>query len=143
MDFCVVIPARYAASRLPGKVLLDIHGKTMLQHVYEKAIESGANEVVIATDDDRIQKVAQSFNATVMMTDSEHQTGTDRIAEVASVCGWGCWDMLRHVGMGVEGLCSELRWHSQLWGCWDDAPKLFFVLLATRGSLCMLVRGLV
>jgi len=88
MDFCVVIPARYDAKRLPGKVLLDIHGKTMLEHVHEKAIESGASEVVIATDDHRIADAAKRFHATVKMTSSEHMTGTHRTAEVASALAW-------------------------------------------------------
>lgn len=81
--FCVVIPARYASSRLPGKPLLDIAGKPMIQHVYERAVQSGATEVVIATDDERIRQVAADFGALVCMTAAHHPTGTDRLAEVA------------------------------------------------------------
>ncbi len=84
MDFHVVIPARYASSRLPGKPLLEIAGKPMLQHVYQRTLESGARSVVIATDDVRIQQAAEAFGATVCMTSETHPTGTDRIAEVAA-----------------------------------------------------------
>lgn len=84
MEFRVLIPARYDSERLPGKPLLDIAGKPMIQHVYERAVESGADSVVIATDDNRIAEAAEKFGAPVCMTDSEHKTGTDRIAEVCS-----------------------------------------------------------
>ncbi len=83
MEFRVIIPARYDSTRLPGKVLADLNGKTMLQRVYERAIESGADSVVIATDNAKVSKVAQSFGAKVFMTSSEHQSGTERIAEAA------------------------------------------------------------
>lgn len=86
--FKVVIPARYASNRLPGKPLLDIAGKPMIEHVYEKAIESGAEEVIIATDDERIVEAARKFNANVCMTSDKHPSGTDRIAEVASIKNW-------------------------------------------------------
>ena len=87
-EFVVVIPARFASTRLPGKALLDIHGKPMLQHVYERGAESGASEVVIATDDDRIAAAAEAFGATVCMTGDQHQSGTERIAEVADLLDW-------------------------------------------------------
>lgn len=87
-DFVVVIPARYASSRLPGKPLLELNGKTMIQHVYERGSESGATEVVIATDDERIADAAESFGATVCMTRNDHQSGTERIAEVADLLDW-------------------------------------------------------
>jgi 3-deoxy-manno-octulosonate cytidylyltransferase (CMP-KDO synthetase) len=82
MSFTVVIPARYGSSRLPGKPLLDIGGKPMVQHVYERACESGAERVVIATDDTRIFDAARDFGAAAVMTASEHVSGTDRIQEV-------------------------------------------------------------
>lgn len=85
MSFKIIIPARYASSRLPGKPLLDIAGKPMIQHVYERAIESEATEVIIATDDDRIEQSAKSFGARVCMTNRDHPSGTDRLAEVASI----------------------------------------------------------
>ncbi len=86
--FRVVIPARYASQRLPGKPLRDIAGKPMVQHVYERARESGAQEVVIATDDARIQAAVTGFGGQVCMTSAEHVSGTDRIAEVVHVLGW-------------------------------------------------------
>lgn len=88
IDFVVVIPARFASTRLPGKALLDIHGKPMLQHVYDRASESRASEIVIATDDDRIANAAEAFSATVCMTNDSHQSGTERIAEVADLLDW-------------------------------------------------------
>lgn len=87
-EFAVVIPARYASTRLPGKPLRDINGKTMLQHVYERGTESAASDVVIATDDERIADTAEGFGATVCMTRADHQSGTERIAEVADILDW-------------------------------------------------------
>lgn len=83
MEFRVIIPARFDSTRLPGKVLANINGKTMLQHVYERAMESGADSVVIATDNAKVSKAAQGFGAKVCMTSTEHQSGTERIAEAA------------------------------------------------------------
>ncbi|NQV69922.1 MAG: 3-deoxy-manno-octulosonate cytidylyltransferase [Pseudohongiella sp.] len=87
MSFSVVIPARYAATRLPAKVLLDIGGKPMLQHTYERAMASNAEQVFIATDDERIKQVAEQFGARVCMTSAAHRSGTDRIQEVATQIG--------------------------------------------------------
>jgi 3-deoxy-manno-octulosonate cytidylyltransferase (CMP-KDO synthetase) len=87
-DFVVVIPARYASTRLPAKALRDIHGKPMIQHVYERGTESAATEVVIATDDERIADAAEAFGARVCMTGDQHQSGTERIAEVADLLDW-------------------------------------------------------
>ena len=80
-----VIPARFGSTRFPGKVLAQIAGKTMLQHVWERAsLSTYLTSVIIATDDDRICTVARSFGARVRMTRSDHLSGTDRAAEVAS-----------------------------------------------------------
>jgi 3-deoxy-manno-octulosonate cytidylyltransferase (CMP-KDO synthetase) len=87
-EFAVTIPARFASERLPGKPLRDAAGKPLLQHVWERAKESGAREVVIATDDARIESAAKAFGAEVCMTSADHQSGTDRIAEVAEQLGW-------------------------------------------------------
>lgn len=87
-DFVVVIPARFASERLPGKPLRLIAGLPMLQHVWQRAMESDAQDVVIATDDDRIQAAAEGFGATVCMTLDSHQSGTERIAEVADILSW-------------------------------------------------------
>lgn len=82
--FNVIIPARYASTRLPGKPLLPVAGKSLLQHVYERALESGAADVCIATDDRRIREAALAFGAHVHMTSASHRTGTERIAQVVS-----------------------------------------------------------
>ena len=87
MSFSVIIPVRYDSTRLPGKPLADIGGKSMLQHVYERALESDAEAVFIATDDDRIRSAAEDFGATVCLTDANHRSGTDRIQEAASSLG--------------------------------------------------------
>jgi 3-deoxy-manno-octulosonate cytidylyltransferase (CMP-KDO synthetase) len=86
--FVVVIPSRFASTRLPGKPLRDINGKTMLQHVFERGMESAANDVVIATDDERIADAAEMFGARVCMTSDQHRSGTERIAEVCDLMDW-------------------------------------------------------
>ena len=88
MDFRIVIPARFASSRFPGKPLAQIAGRPMLQWVHERARASGASEVIVATDDERIAAVARGFGAQVMLTAAGHASGTDRIAEVAHRRGW-------------------------------------------------------
>ena len=85
MTFTVVIPARFGSSRLPGKPLADIGGQPMIQHVWQRARESRAGRVVIATDDARVQQACQQFGAEVVMTAASHASGTDRLAEVASL----------------------------------------------------------
>ena len=87
-DFVVVIPARYASVRLPGKPLRDIAGKPMIQHVYERGLESDAAAVIIATDDARIAAAAEAFSATVCMTGDQHRSGSERIAEVCDIMDW-------------------------------------------------------
>ncbi len=87
-DFKVVIPARYGSSRLPGKPLLPIAGKPMIAHVCERAREANAQQVVVATDDKRIQSQVEAIGIDVVMTDPDHQSGTERIAEVAEIMGW-------------------------------------------------------
>ncbi len=84
MSFKVIIPARYASTRLPGKPLLDVGGKPMVQRVYEQALKSDADEVIIATDDSRIEEFAKKLGAAVCMTSAEHESGTDRLQEVAA-----------------------------------------------------------
>ncbi len=84
----IVIPARYASTRLPGKPLRMLAGKPMLQHVWERAMAARAEEVVIATDDDRIARAAAGFGARVCLTDPGHASGTERIAEVIETHGW-------------------------------------------------------
>ncbi|MGX5219009.1 3-deoxy-manno-octulosonate cytidylyltransferase [Pseudomonas segetis] len=85
--FSVVIPARYASTRLPGKPLQDIGGKPMVQHVWEQACKSNAQRVVVATDDARIVDACKAFGAQVVLTRVDHNSGTDRLAEVATALG--------------------------------------------------------
>jgi len=81
--FSVIIPARYSSTRLPGKPLLDLAGKPMIQRVYEQAMKSQAKQVVVATDDERIERCVIGFGGQVCMTSSDHVSGTDRLDEVA------------------------------------------------------------
>ena len=85
MDFSVIIPARYASSRLPAKLLKDINGKTLIEHTYSNAVKSDASRVIIATDDVRIKTIAEDFGAEVCMTNDSHTSGTSRLSEVVSV----------------------------------------------------------
>ena len=84
----IVIPARMASQRLPGKPLLDIAGRPLIEHVYRRACCASAQKVVIATDDKQILEVARKFGATVIMTSQAHQSGSDRIAECADQLAW-------------------------------------------------------
>ena len=86
--FRVVIPARFASTRLPGKVLAPVGGRPMIEHVYRLAVLSGAHEVVVATDDERVRAVCSAFGAAVELTSPDHPSGTDRIAEVARLRHW-------------------------------------------------------
>ncbi len=92
--FKVVIPARYGSSRLLGKPLLDIAGKPMIVHVCERAQEADAEEVVVATDDQRIFQAVTDLGIKAVMTRADHQSGTERIAEVARLCGWSEDDII-------------------------------------------------
>lgn len=102
MSFVVVIPARYASTRLPGKPLADIHGKPMVQHVVEKALQSGADRVIVATDDERVQQALAPFAAAagfeVCMTSPDHQSGTERLA---AVC--------RHYGFATDTIIVNVQ----------------------------------
>lgn len=86
-EYTVIIPARFASSRLPGKMLSTITGKPMIQHVYERARQSAAKQVVVATDDKKIVEAVEGFGGTVYLTSKDHQSGTDRLQEVASLMG--------------------------------------------------------
>ncbi len=91
-DTVLVIPSRYASTRLPGKPLRLIAGKPMIQHVYERAQAAadvlGFKEIIVATDDERIKQTCESFGAEVCMTSNEHETGSDRLAEVVEIKQW-------------------------------------------------------
>lgn len=97
MSFAIVIPARYASSRFPGKPLALLDGRPMLQHVYERACQSEAKRVIIATDDQRIADAAKGFGAEVCMTSADHPSGTDRLQEVVSRLGFYADDIVVNV----------------------------------------------
>ena len=86
--FVVIIPARYDSTRLPGKPLADIGGKPMIQWVYEQSVASGAEQVIVATDDDRVVEAVKSFGGEVCMTDKSHNSGTERLAQVIAKEGF-------------------------------------------------------
>ena len=88
MSFRVVIPARYASVRLPGKPLRMIAGRPMIEHVHARATLAGATEVIVATDDERIAAACREFGAEVALTEPAHPSGTDRLAEVARLRDW-------------------------------------------------------
>jgi 3-deoxy-manno-octulosonate cytidylyltransferase (CMP-KDO synthetase) len=99
MPFTIVIPARFSSTRLPGKPLLLINGKPMIQHVVEQSLKSDAERVIVATDDEQIMAAVKSFGGDVCMTSSEHLSGTDRIQEVATI--YGLSD--DHIVVNVQG----------------------------------------
>jgi len=88
MHFRVVIPARFDSSRLPGKPLADIGGRPMVLRVLERALLSGAESVVVATDDIRVQQAVEAAGYQALMTSPDHQSGTERLVEVAETLGW-------------------------------------------------------
>jgi 3-deoxy-manno-octulosonate cytidylyltransferase (CMP-KDO synthetase) len=92
--FKVVIPARYGSTRLPGKPLLNIAGKPMIAHVCERAKEADADEIIVATDDVRIFQAVSDLGFTAVITRADHQSGTERIAEVARLCDWAGDDII-------------------------------------------------
>lgn len=97
MSYTIVIPARYASTRFPGKPLVDMAGKTMLQRVYKQCKKTKASKIVIATDDERIFSAAQSFGADVVMTSDKHESGTARIGEVIQLLGLKETDVIVNV----------------------------------------------
>lgn len=88
MDFRVIIPVRLNSKRLPEKALSDINGKPMIWHVYNQAVKSGARSVVIATDDANVREIAEKFGATVCMTSSQHNSGTERLSEAVTALNY-------------------------------------------------------
>ena len=109
MSFIVVIPARYESSRLPGKPLMEIMlGKTMIQGTWEQAKKSGADRIVVATDNQQVKTVCESFGAEVCMTKQEHQSGTERIAEVVEKLHFSDQDIIVNVQGDEPMLPSEL-----------------------------------
>lgn len=87
MSFHIIIPARFESTRLPGKPLLDIAGKPMIQHVYERATEAGAASVTVATDNLQVEQVVRGFGGNACLTNDRHVSGTDRLAEAVQIIG--------------------------------------------------------
>lgn len=96
-DFHIIIPARYKSSRLPGKLMMEIAGKTVIERVYNQALQAGAKSIVIATDNTQLADHARGFGANVMMTSDAHPTGTDRLAEVIQKGNYGPQDIIVNV----------------------------------------------
>jgi 3-deoxy-manno-octulosonate cytidylyltransferase (CMP-KDO synthetase) len=107
MGFSVIIPARYASSRLPVKLLKEINGKSLIEHTYSNAIKSDASRVIIATDDERINTVAEGFGAEVCMTKDSHTSGTSRIAEAVSFLNFKDDDVIVNL-QGDEPMMSPI-----------------------------------
>ena len=97
MSFTVVIPARFASTRLPGKALSDIAGKPMVAHVVDRANESSASRVIVATDDHKIESALKDYECDVVMTSTEHESGSDRIAEVVNKLNLSPTDIIVNV----------------------------------------------
>ena len=113
IDFVVAIPARYAATRLPGKPLRLLAGDPLIVHVARRALSAGAREVWVAADDTRIADALRDSGVRVAMTSPRHVSGSDRLAECADIAGWNDdtivvtpeltasdvdeWDSLRHI----------------------------------------------
>ena len=108
LEYKIVIPARYASTRLPGKPLLEINSKPLIQHVYEQACASNASMVCIATDDERIASAANDFNANIVMTSNEHESGTDRLAEVVKIQNFHPDDIIVNIQGDEFGLSNLL-----------------------------------
>ena len=138
MDFKVVIPAHYASTRLPGKVLLNVRGKPIIEYVYRNACESGAEQVLVATDDQRIVEAVQAFGVEACLTSTEHASGSDRIAEVIQNYAWPhdtiivnlqadepmmsgenisqvAANLARHPRVSISTLCAVLAGEREAW----------------------------
>ena len=98
MQILGIIPARYGSTRLPGKPLVEINGKTMVQRVYEQAVRSQLlNKVIVATDNDKIYSHVLGFGGEVLMTSPQHQSGTDRCAEIIKMQEQQLWDVVVNI----------------------------------------------
>jgi 3-deoxy-manno-octulosonate cytidylyltransferase (CMP-KDO synthetase) len=129
-EFRVVIPARYASIRFPGKPLALLAGRSMIRHVYDRAVASGAMEVIVATDDERIASECRSFGAPVAMTRTEHKSGTDRVAEVALARGWRAAEIVVNV-QGDSPLVPP-RSIGQVAGLLESHPGAAIATLCSR-----------
>jgi 3-deoxy-manno-octulosonate cytidylyltransferase (CMP-KDO synthetase) len=106
--FHVIIPARFAATRLPGKALLQIGGRPLIQWVWQSAIDSGAASVLVATDDERIRAAAVKFGAACVLTSANHVSGTDRIAEAVRAKGFSADDIVVNLQGDEPGMPGDL-----------------------------------
>ena len=106
--FHVIIPARFAATRLPGKALLQIGARPLIQWVWQSAIDSGAASVLVATDDERIRAAALKFGADCLMTSANHVSGTDRIAEAVRAKGFAADDIVVNLQGDEPGMPGAL-----------------------------------
>ena len=127
----VIIPARYASTRFPGKPLALLAGKPMIRHVYEKAAASSADRVVVATDDRRIADAVSAFGGEAVMTAEDHPSGTDRIAEALRKVG-GNYDVVVNV-QGDEPLIPTSV-IDELIGVMKSHPELPMATVAVPGS---------
>lgn len=110
MKFYVVIPARYDSSRFPGKVLAQINGKSMLEIVFNNAMESNALEVYIATDSELVYETAKKFTENVYMTSSDNRNGTERVAEIARILDWDHGDLVINLQADLPELkCDNIN----------------------------------
>lgn len=107
-NFVAIIPARHGSTRLPGKVLLEIEDKPLIQHAYESACKSNAQRVLIATDSEEVRTIALGFNAECLLTSKEHASGTDRLAEVIDIIGLAHDTIVVNVQGDEIGLPPEL-----------------------------------
>lgn len=108
MAFHVIIPARFESSRLPGKPLMEIHGKPMIEWTWQQARRSGAERIIIATESKQVQHVCEAFGAEVCLTADHHQSGTERIAEVIEIAGLGGDEVIVNVQGDEPMLPPEL-----------------------------------
>lgn len=161
MSFTVIIPARMSSSRLPGKPLLPIADKPMVQHVYERAVESGAQAVIVATDDARIEAAARDFGAEVCMTAGHHRSGSERLAEVVEKKGLGddeivvnlqgdeplipaglvrqvADDMATHAQADVTTLCTRIHTAAELFD-----PHVVKVVMDKAGNALYFSRAVI
>jgi 3-deoxy-manno-octulosonate cytidylyltransferase (CMP-KDO synthetase) len=126
--FRVVIPARYASTRLPGKPLQQLAGRTMIEWVYERARRSRADEVIVATEDERIVKAAEGFGAKAAMTSASLESGTDRVAEVARLSAWADADIVVNLQGDEPMMPSTLI--DQVAGILESLPQAQMATLA-------------
>jgi 3-deoxy-manno-octulosonate cytidylyltransferase (CMP-KDO synthetase) len=130
VSFRVVIPARYASVRLPGKPLVEVCGQPMLYWVHQIATQSGATEVIVATDDERILSAVEGFGGVAQLTSLTHASGTDRIAEVALQRGWDEGDIVVNLQGDEPLMPPELI--RQVAGLLEQHPQAAIATLAAR-----------